>query len=115
MEVKKKNTDVKSHIGSLLIVIIFLGLFQVSYGQDLKTESIMETNFFLTTPVIASSKSINGWTGGTVTGKITGKILPIGGEFGIILNSTTYKLDVRAVILTNDSVTIYLTYSGYFY
>jgi hypothetical protein len=37
------------------------------------------------------------------------------GDFGTLLTPTTFKLDVRAVIQTEDSATIYVTYTGFIY
>ena len=36
-----------------------------------------------------------------------------GGDWGLVLDSTTFKLDVRATIETDDGALIYMTYSGY--
>jgi Protein of unknown function (DUF3237) len=45
--------------------------------------------------------------------KINGKILEPGADWGLVLDSTTFKVDVRTTIETDDGVLIYLTYSGY--
>ena len=50
---------------------------------------------------------------GDVTGKIKGKVLPVGGEFGIFVSSDTYKIDVRAAIQAEDGAIIYLSYGGF--
>ena len=86
-----------------------------SYGQDLKTEKILELNYVLDPAVLAGTKIIYAAKSGTATGKINGKILSIGGDFGTLLTPTTFKLDVRAVIQTEDSATIYITYTGFIY
>lgn len=100
------------------LIIAFLSsalTFANSYAQDLKTEKIMELNYFLDPAVLAGSKIIYANKSGTATGKINGKILSIGGDFGTLLTPTTFKLDVRAVIQTQDSATIYVTYTGFIY
>ena len=91
------------------IIIAFLGCvltFTNSYGQDLKTEKIMELNYVLDPAVLAGTKIIYANKSGTATGKINGKILSIGGDFGTLVAPATFKLDVRAVIQTEDSATI---------
>ena len=45
--------------------------------------------------------------------KINGKILECGGDWGLVLDSTTFKVDARATIETDDGAHIYMTYSGY--
>ena len=100
------------------LIIVFLSCaltFANSYVQDLKTEKIMELNYVLDPAVLAGSKIIYANKSGTATGKINGKILSIGGDFGTLLTSTTFKLDVRAVIQTEDIATIYVTYTGFIY
>ena len=100
------------------LIIAFLSCaltFANSYAQDLKTEKIMELNYVLDPAVLAGSKIIYANKSGTATGKISGKILSIGGDFGTLLKPTTFKLDVRAVIQTQDSATIYVTYTGFIY
>ncbi len=99
----------KKHLTIILTSAFSLILSKGSYGQELKSEIIMETNVSLNAPVMAGSRSIYTWTEGTVTGKIAGKLLAIGAEFGNVINATTFKIDVRTVIQTNDSATIYLT------
>ena len=99
-------------------IIAFLGAaltFTTSYAQDLKTEKITELNYVLDPAVVAGSKIIYANKSGTATGKINGKILSIGGDFGTLLTPTTFKLDVRAVIQTDDSATIYVSYTGFIY
>ena len=99
-------------------IIAFLGcalVFTNLFAQDLKTEKIMELNYVLDPAVLAGSKIIYANKSGTARGKINGKILSIGGDFGTLLTPTTFRLDVRAVIQTEDSATIYVTYTGFIY
>lgn len=89
--------------------------FANSYGQEFKTEKIAEVNILVDLPTAAGTKIIYPIKGGTITGKINGKFLPIGADFGTLISPTTFKLDVREVIQTVDSATIYVTYTGYIY
>lgn len=85
-------------------------------AQQIQAEEIYEIDAtLLRPPVIAGTKTIYPVTGGTVKGKINGKVLPVGGDFASFINSTTLKLDVRIAIVTDDSATIYCSYTGYVY
>jgi hypothetical protein len=44
---------------------------------------------------------------------MNGKILKSGAEWGLVLDFTTFKVDVRTTIRTDDEALIYITYSGY--
>ena len=83
-------------------------------AQEITSEPIfVMTADLIRPPVLAGTKVVYAVTGGTLTGKITGKVLPIGGDFATFINSTTLKLDVRLVLQTDDSATIYCTYTGF--
>ncbi|HMK03800.1 MAG TPA: DUF3237 domain-containing protein [Ferruginibacter sp.] len=83
-------------------------------AQQINAEEIFELNAnLIRPPVVAGSKVIYSVTGGNINGKINGKVLPIGGDFATFINPTTLKLDVRLVLQTDDSATIYCTYTGY--
>jgi len=64
-------------------------------------------------PAAAGTKIIYSVTGGNVTSKIKGRVLPVEGDFATFISPTTLKLDVRLVIRTDDSSTVYCTYAGY--
>lgn len=65
-------------------------------------------------PVLTGTRMIFLFKGGFVKSeRINGKILVGGGDWGLLLNSTTFKLDVRGTIETDDGALIYMTYSGY--
>lgn len=81
--------------------------------DTLAAEEILVITATLRPPFIEGPRVLAGITGGSVTGKITGKVLPIGGEFGVFLSATTYKIDVRAGIQANDGAIVYVRYSGY--
>ena len=83
-------------------------------AQQIKSEALIELTADLLRPaVLAGTKVIYPVTGGSFTGKIVGKVLPIGGDFATFTNATTLKLDVRLVLQTEDSANIYCTYTGY--
>ena len=105
----------KKNLFLILTVTFCFGFIKGSFGQELKTEKIGELNIFVDPPTVAGTKIIYPIKGGTSSGKITGKILPIGADFGTLLSPTTFKLDVREVIQTEDSATIYVIYTGYIY
>ncbi len=105
----------KKHF-TIIFTITLCSVFSMrSYGQELKTEEIAEVNIPLDPPFTAGTKIIYPIKGGTITGKITGKFLPIGADFGSLISPTTYKLDVREIIQTADGATIYVTIGGYIY
>jgi hypothetical protein len=105
----------KKHFSIILTITLCSVLSKGSYGQELKTEEIAEVKIPLDLPIAAGTKIIYPIKGGRITGKITGKFLPVGADFGTLISPTTYKLDVREVIQTDDSATIYVTIGGYIY
>ena len=105
----------KKYFAIILTTTLCSALGKGSYAQELKTEEIAEVNIPLDPPIAAGTKLIYPIKGGTITGKITGKFLPIGADFGGLISPTTYKLDVREVIQTVDSAIIYVTIGGYIY
>lgn len=84
-----------------------------SFGQELKAEKFAELNILVDPPTPAGSKIIYPIKGGTISGEINGKVLPIGADFGTLISPTTFKLEIREVIQTTDSATIYVTYNGF--
>ena len=101
----------------ILFYLTFISTILVNalFGQELKTEKIADITVNLNPPTIAGSKIIYTVKSGTVKGKITGSVLPIGGDFASKIGDTNIKLDVREVIQTDDSATIYITKSGFIY
>ena len=105
----------------LIYLIIFLpaGFQQLLSAQELKSEFLFELEADLNPPqavgpVLIGNRIIFPASGGIIKSqKINGKILPGGGDWGLIVDSTTFKLDVRATIQTDDSALIYVSYSGY--
>ena len=89
-------------------------LSQTLSAQQIGAEEICVLNAALIRPpIVAGTKVIYTVTGGSLTGKIKGRVLPVGGDFATFINPTTLKLDVRLVIRTDDSATVYCTYTGY--
>ena len=92
---------------------------QQASAQELKSEFLLdlELNFNppqVVGPVLKGTRVIFPFKDGIVKGdKINGKILESGADWGLVLDSTTFKVDVGATIQTDDGALIYITYSGY--
>ena len=86
---------------------------KLEYELLYKIELIVDTAIDLDhTP--SSYRVIARITGGTFEGpKLKGKILPIGGDWLVRLDSITVKLDVRLLLETEDKELIYNTYTGF--
>lgn len=100
--------------------MVFLTLFKAPVNaQELKSEFLFDLEIKLTAPqtigpVLAGTRIIFPFSDGFIkSDRINGKILTCSGEWGLVLNSTTFKVDVRATIETNDGALIYLNYSGF--
>ena len=64
-------------------------------------------------PIDNSMVIVNVLSGGWVKGpSISGKFVPPGGDWLRIMPSGAWRLDVRALILTDDNAYIYLSYNG---
>ncbi|OYU66995.1 MAG: hypothetical protein CFE22_06830 [Cytophagaceae bacterium BCCC1] len=81
--------------------------------EELKSELIMEMDIPLFPPVQIGSKIIYALKEGNVKGKLEGKTLALGGDFGSMIGPSTFKLDVRLAVETIDKETIYITYNGF--
>ena len=103
------------------VFICFLFFHQQIFAQELKSEFLFDLSLDLNPPQIVGptmkgTRIIFPFRDGMVkSDKINGKILGSGADWGLILDSTTFKVDVRATIQTDDSALIYMTYSGYSY
>lgn len=101
------------------IFILSLCFHQQLLAQELKSEFLFDMEADLNAPqavgpVLTGTRIIFPVKEGFVKSeKINGKILAGGGDWGLVLDSTTFKLDVRATIETDDGALIYMTYSGY--
>lgn len=89
-------------------------------NDELKSEFLfdMELNINapqLIGPVLTGTRIIIPVEGGSIQGeKINGKVLT-GSDWGLNVGSTTFKMDCRTTIETDDGALIYITYSGYFH
>jgi hypothetical protein len=45
--------------------------------------------------------------------QLSGSMLPGSGDWGLLVDSTTFKIDARTTIKTDDGALIYMTYSGF--
>jgi hypothetical protein len=105
----------------LIFSIFFLSFcfHQQLFAQELKSEFLFDMEADLNAPqaighVLTGTREIFIVNNGFVkSNKLNGKVLPGGGDWGLVVDSTTFKLDVRATIETDDGALIYLTYSGY--
>jgi len=65
-------------------------------------------------PVPTGTRLIFPAKSGIIKGeKVKGKLLPGGGDWGLVVGPTIFKLDVRATMETDDGALIYVTYGGY--
>jgi len=102
------------------IILFFAASFgQRTYAQDLKSEFLFDLEINLDPPqaigpVLKGTRLIFPFRDGSVkSDKINGKLLNCGADWGLLLDSTTFKVDVRTTIKTDDEALIYMTYSGY--
>jgi Protein of unknown function (DUF3237) len=108
---------VKQFIFSLFFCSLFF--HQRIFAQELKSELLFDLEIDLNPPqvvgpVLKGTRLISTFKNGVIkSDKINGKILEGGGDWGLILDSTTFKIDSRATIETDDGALIYITYSGY--
>lgn len=111
---KKKNTFY------LLLFSIFLITSSV-YSQklELEYELLFEMTGLLDKPIEIGESSIGKRTiypvtSGTFNGpELKGKILPNGGDWLLMIDATTAKIDVRIVLETDDGEKIYTHYDGF--
>ncbi len=104
-----------------IITVFISSLFfsQQIFSQELKSEFLFDLDLNLNPPqavgpVLKGTRVIFPFKDGVVkSDKINGKILESGADWGLVFDSTTFKVDVRATIQTDDGALIYMTYSGY--
>jgi Protein of unknown function (DUF3237) len=107
----------KKCIFSLFICSLFF--HQEIFAQELKSEFLfgLEIDFNpaqVVGPVLKGIRVISPIKDGFVkSDKINGKILECSGDWGLVIDSTTFKVDSRATIETDDGALIYITYTGY--
>ena len=106
-------------ISLLIFCISTFCAYQYLPALELKSEFIFDMELDLNPPQVSgavpnNTRVIYTVTSGVVKGdKVNGKVLPGGGDFGVVVDPTTYKLDVKATIQTDDGALIYVIYSGY--
>ena len=104
----------------IIIVLSILSRF-VAFGQELELqyEFLFDLTATLDSPIKIGQtpfgeRIIYPVTGGYINGpEIKGKVLANGGDWLTRLDSTTSKLDVRAVAETEDGELIYTYYEGF--
>jgi hypothetical protein len=107
----------KKWIFPVLISLLFLR--QQTFAQELKSEFLFDLSLNLNSaqvigPVLSGMRIIFPFKDGFVKGdKINGKVLGSGADWGVIPDSTTFKVDVRTTIQTDDGALIFMTYTGY--
>jgi hypothetical protein len=105
---------------TICLTVLFSTCFCLQiYAQELKSEFLFDLEISLNTPqvigpVLKGTRMIFPFKDGSVkSDKINGKILDCSADWGLVLDSTTFKMDVRATIQTDDGALIYIAYSGY--
>jgi Protein of unknown function (DUF3237) len=114
-----KQYSMKQIIFSLFICSLFF--HQRIFAQELKVEFLFGLEIDLKPPqvvgpVLKGTRLISPFKDGVVkSDKINGKVLECSGDWGLIIDSTTFKVDSRVAIQTDDGALIYITYTGYSY
>ena len=109
----------KKFIFSVFICSLFF--YQEIFAQELKSEFLFGLEINLNPPqvvgpVLKGIRLISPFKNGFVkSDKINGKISECSGDWGLVIDSATFKVDSRATIETDDGALIYITYSGYSY
>ncbi len=102
-----------------LVFICSLFFQQQLLAQELKSEFLFSLDINLNPPQVVGPiwkgvRLISPFKDGLVTSdKIKGKVLPCSGDWGLFIDSATFKVDSRVTIETDDGALIYITYSGY--
>jgi uncharacterized protein DUF3237 len=103
------------------VFICSLFFHQQASAQELKSEFLFDLEIDLTPPqvvgpVLKGIRIISPFKDGFVkSDKINGKLLEGAGDWGLFIDSMTFKVDSRATIQTDDGALIYMTSSGYSY
>ncbi|MFB6456277.1 DUF3237 domain-containing protein [Chitinophaga sp. Hz27] len=105
----------------LLFFIVLLAVSNCLKAQELKSEFLFDLQIDLDRqqaigPVLKGTRVIFPFKGGDIKGNtITGKILECSGEWGLVVDSTTFKMDCRVTVQTDEGALIYIAYTGYNY
>jgi hypothetical protein len=92
---------------------------QYAVAQDLRSEALFDLQIGLNTPqvvgpVLKGMRLITPFRDGRVVGdKFNGKVLACSGDWGLVIDSTTFRVDSRLTIQADDGAIIYMAYSGY--
>jgi len=88
-------------------------------AQELRSEFLFDLELGLDTPqvvgpVLKGMRLITPFRDGRVrSDNINGKVLECSGDWGLVIDSATFKVDSRVTIQTDDGAIIYMTSSGY--
>jgi hypothetical protein len=102
-------------------LILFLFFYQQATAQQLNAKFLFDLDIDLNPPqvvgpVLKGTRLISPIRDGFVKGSgINGKLLACSGDWGLIIDSTTFRVDSRATIQTDDGALIYISYTGYSY
>ncbi|HEY9261831.1 DUF3237 domain-containing protein [Chitinophaga sp.] len=102
-------------------LFFFAGFYMPVNAQELKSTFLFDLEISTHPPqavgrVLTGTRLIFPFKAGVVKGdKINGQIIDGGGEWGLMTDSTTFKMDSRATIRTDDGALIYIAYTGYNY
>jgi hypothetical protein len=102
-----------------LVLISSLSVPQFVFAQELKSEYLFDLNIDLNPPqvvgpVLKGMRLISPFKDGFVkSDKINGKLLEGSGDWGLFIDTGTFKVDSRATLETDDGALIYITYTGY--
>jgi hypothetical protein len=99
------------------------GLFcdQQIFAQDVKSNLVFNLQVDLGPPQVVGpflrrTRVISPFRNGIAKGgKISGKVLEGSEDWGLVIDSMTFKVDSRVTIQTDDGALIYMTFSGYSY
>ena len=104
----------KSLFASLLTVIALFGSRADAQTTQIGTDYLMTAHIPTERKAIdANTTIVNILPGGWVKGpKISGKIIPPGGDWIRVMPSGVLRLDVRLTIETDDGALVYMNYGG---
>ncbi len=106
----------KNISAAFALALTLFGLCANTHAQTTQVSTEYLMTMYLPTERVAVDNAltvVNILPGGTVNGpKISGKVLPPGGDWVRVMPSGTLRLDVRLTIEADDGALIYMTYGG---
>jgi hypothetical protein len=107
-------------LASKLIPVLAVSLVSAIDAQAEGPTTTVQTEYLMTFvanldlgQVVDAGMQIIPITGGWVEGpRIKGRIVPPGGDWGHVLPSGVFRIDVRATIRTDDGEIIFVSYNG---